>query len=136
MIAMLIGTIVERAEEDGRATVLVGGGGSMLGGVGYDVGIVQRNRIGDNVRLHIRSVFSETNGYSLWGFDDAADAELFDDLREVKGVGPSIAHKIVRQVTRKQLDDLVRARDPKALCKLNGVGKILAALLIEKWVTT
>lgn len=136
MITMLIGTIVERMDEEGRATVL-------CGHVGYDVGIVQRkhtqmgvSKPADDVRLHIRSVFSETNGYSLWGFDDAADAELFDDLRDMKGVGPGVAHKIVRQVTRRQLDDLVRARDPKALKKLNGVGQILAALLIEKWVTT
>src|SRR5712691_12005983 len=87
MIATLTGTLAER---DGETIVV-----QTDGGVGYAVtvpaGVAERLPArGGRVSLHTELVVKE-DGWALFGFDRAAERQVFQRLLGASGFGPKLA---------------------------------------------
>ena len=125
MIARLDGTLIERDPPH----VIVD-----CGGVGYDV-VVSNYTLaslpadGEHVTLRIHTAASE-NKVALYGFGDAQERQLFDQLLKVKNVGPSTAIAILSGSAPRDMAALIAREDVVGLTKIKGVGKKTAELLV------
>jgi holliday junction DNA helicase RuvA len=125
MIARLDGTLIERDPPH----VIVD-----CGGVGYDV-VVSNYTLaglpadGEHVTLRIHTAASE-NKIALYGFGDAEERALFDQLLKVKNVGPSTAIAILSGSSPRDMAALIAREDVVGLTKIKGVGKKTAELLV------
>jgi len=125
VIARLDGTLIER--DPPRVIV-------DCGGVGYDV-VVSNYTLaslpadGEHVTLRIHTAASE-NKIALYGFGDAQERQLFDQLIKVKNVGPSTAIAILSGSSPRDMAQLIANEDVVGLTKIKGVGKKTAELLV------
>lgn len=125
MIASLTG-IIERSEP---GTVVMN-----VNGVGYLVSVpmptfVRLPAPGEAARLSIVTVVREDE-IALYGFASDGEERLFGLLREVTGVGPKLALKILSGMEAGRLSGAIGAGDTALLSTLPGVGKKLAQRLI------
>ena len=125
MIGRLTGTIVETSHE---SVVLD------VGGVGYLIAITPRTMadlpgVGEEVVLHTHLHVREDQ-LALFGFDSAADKDLFGLLLGVSGVGPKVAMAILGTMTYDQLSIAVASDDIGALTAVPGIGKRSAQKLL------
>jgi holliday junction DNA helicase RuvA len=125
VIARLDGTLIER--DPPRVIV-------DCGGVGYDVVVSSYTLAGlpadgEHVTLRIYTAASE-NKISLYGFGDAQERALFDQLIKVKNVGPSTAIAILSGSSPREMVQLIANEDVVGLTKIKGVGKKTAELLV------
>ncbi|MCB9834624.1 Holliday junction branch migration protein RuvA [Candidatus Nomurabacteria bacterium] len=125
MFAFITGKIREVSAE-GKLIV-------MVGGLGFEVQLNQRDQlgleIGQIVELYIYEHIREDQ-FGLYGFVDSASKEIFVRLIGVSGVGPKVALAIV---SSNQTDQLVRAiedGDPRLFEQVSGVGKRTAQKII------
>lgn len=101
-----------------------------VGGVGYDVETVTEPERGAVVSLHVRSVWREGSGYSLYGFTSGAERDLFDAMCKVTKVGPAAAMSVLRTHGLARACAAIVAKDPNLLTKTPGVGKKTAELIV------
>lgn len=125
MIASLTG-IVERSEP-GQVVLNVHG-------VGYLVSVpmptfMRLPGVGETARLSVITVVREDE-ISLYGFSSEGEERLFNLLREVTGVGPKLALKILSGMDARRLSEAIGGGDAAMLATLPGVGKKLAQRLI------
>ena len=83
-------------------------------------------------QILIRAVFSESNGYTLFGFFHQADRVAFDLLTRTKGIGGGKAMDILEQLLPHELGQILREKDDKALAKLKGLGGRTAVTIIAE----
>ena len=124
MIAFLDGILVSGGT---RAVVQVGGG------LGLDVQVSalcaeQLPAPGEQVRLWTHLTVRE-DAWSLYGFVDAAEREVFRLLISVSGVGPKVALGMLSRARPEDIVGYLRTGDEKALVGLPGIGKKSAARL-------
>ncbi|HUH05832.1 MAG TPA: Holliday junction branch migration protein RuvA [Kofleriaceae bacterium] len=126
MIGRLRGELVHR---DGNHIIVD------CGGVGYEV-IVSTYTLaalpgsGASVTLLIYTQVLETR-IALYGFQSAAERELFDLLITVKKVGPTSAMSILSGgAGPTEVAQLIAAENVSALTTLRGVGKKTAEMLV------
>lgn len=125
MIRFVRGRLAER----GKGFVVLD-----LGGVGLEVRIPEPPaaplpEIGREVTLHTRLVVRE-DALSLFGFATSEEAELFDLLTSVSGVGPKVAMGILGACRPKRFLELVVFGDTEGLGRLPGVGRKLSQRLV------
>ena len=128
MIARLEGTLIER---DPPHLVID------CGGVGYQVTcstytFAALPADGERVVLRVFTHATE-NKLALFGFFDAQEREMFDQLLKVKNVGPSTAIAILSGLngaTPRELAGLIASEDVAALTRIKGIGKKTAELLV------
>ncbi len=125
MIARLEGTLVDR--DPPRVIV-------DCGGVGYEVTCSSYTFAGlpaEGERVTLR-VFTHAleNKLTLYGFVDAQERALFDQLIKVKNVGPSTAIAILGGSSPRDIAQLIAREDVAGLTKIKGVGKKTAELLV------
>ena len=125
MIARLEGILVER--EPPRVVVDVGG-------VGYEVTcstytLAHLPADGERVTLRVFTQAQE-NKIALFGFCDAQERALFDQLIKVKNVGPSTAIAILGGASPRDIAQLVAREDTANLTRIKGIGKKTAELLV------
>ena len=125
MIGRLRGVIVEK----GTDTIVL-----EVGGVGYVVAVTPRTLtdlpgFGEEAVLHTHLHVREDQ-LALYGFDAAADKDLFGLLLGVSGVGPKVAMAILATMTYEQLSIAVAADDIAALTSVPGIGKRSAQKLL------
>lgn len=125
MIGRLRGLIVEQGHD---AVVLE------VGGVGYVVAVTPRTLsdlpgLGQEAVLHTHLHVREDQ-LALFGFDSAADKELFGMLLGVSGVGPKVALAILATMTHEQLRVAVTTDDIPALTAVPGIGTRSAQKLL------
>lgn len=106
-----------------------------VGGVGYEVRVPETVRAklpasGVPVELCIRTLFSEEEGFLLYGFPDAWQRRLFDLLRTVSGVGPRLALNLMSATEPDRLVRALALKDTRALQALPGIGSKLAQRLV------
>jgi len=125
VIARLDGVLIER---DPPQIVLD------CNGVGYEVtcsSYTLGSLPADGERVVLRVFTHATeNKLSLFGFIDAQEREMFDQLIKVKNVGPSTAIAILSGSSPKELVALIAREDVAALTRIKGVGKKTAELLV------
>ena len=126
MIATVAGVLAER---DGETIVV-----QTDGGVGYEVtlpaGVAQRlPGPGGRVSLYTELVVKE-DGWSLFGFDRAAERRIFRRLLGASGFGPKLALALLSALGPERTVRSIRARDLTALSSVGGIGKKKAERLV------
>lgn len=104
-----------------------------VAGVGYEVIVPTRlfERLpapGGEVDLHTALV-SREDSLELFGFEDAADRELFLRLQGASGVGPRLALAILGTLPTSRIVGAIRARSHETLQLVSGVGRKTAERL-------
>lgn len=86
---------------------------------------------GGESSLVVRTLLHREEAVLLYGFADEEEADLFDRLRAVSGVGPGVALNLLA-LTGPRLRQGIRERDVKVLQAAPGVGAKLARRLITE----
>jgi holliday junction DNA helicase RuvA len=125
VIARLDGTLIER--EPPRVIV-------ECHGVGYEVTcstytLAHLPADGERVVLRVYTQAQETK-LALYGFIDAQERAVFDQLIKVKNVGPSTAIAILGGASPRDLVHLIAREDVVGLTRIKGVGKKTAELIV------
>jgi len=124
MIARLRGTAVARGPD---SLVLE------VGGVGYLVQPTRRaaqkargkGEVVVETYLHVRE-----DALQLYGFADAAERELFEQLLSVSGIGPKVALSIVSGSTPAELRRAIVLEDTARFEAIPGIGKKTAQRVV------
>lgn len=124
MIACLRGTLLRKLPE----ALIVD-----VGGVGYEVFFPQAGHdrlptVGEEVFLHVQTVVRE-DAFSLYGFLEIAEKEMFQLLDRVSGIGPKVAATILSGISPADLARAILHDDLARLTRLPGVGKKTAERL-------
>lgn len=126
MIASVSGVLAAR---DGETIVV-----QTDGGVGYEVtvplGVAGRlPPAGGRVSLHTELVVKE-DGWALFGFDRAAERQIFQRLLAASGFGPKLALALLSALGAERTVRSIRARDLAALSSVGGIGRKKAERLV------
>ncbi len=126
MIASVTGVLASR---DGETIVV-----QTDGGVGYEVTVpagvaVRLPPAGARVSLHTELVVKE-DGWSLFGFDRAAERQIFQRLLGASGFGPKLALALLSALGPERTVRSVRGRDLVALSSVGGIGRKKAERLV------
>ena len=127
MIERLAGRLLETG--DGKVLLEVGGIGFRL-----QVSTGTASRLpapGEEVGLTVRMLLHREETVQLFGFGDSEEARLFDQLRGVSGVGPSVALNLL-SLSVPRLRQAIRDKEVKFLQGAPGVGAKLARRLITE----
>ena len=104
-----------------------------VNGVGYLVaatpGVLRRAEGSDEVVVETYLVVRE-DALALYGFADAAERDLFEQLISVSGVGPKIALAIVSGSTVSELRRAIALEDTKRFEAIPGFGKKTAQRVV------
>ena len=127
MIERLAGRLLEAREGD----VLID-----VGGIGFRLQVSSGTAArlpapGDEVRLTVRMLLHREETVQLYGFGSGEEARLFDQLRGVTGVGPSVALNLL-SLSVSRLRQAIRDKEVKFLQGAPGVGAKLARRLITE----
>lgn len=97
-----------------------------VGGLGLRLqatpGTIAELRVGETRQIPSSLVVRE-DSWTLFGFTDADERELFDTVQTVSGVGPRTALALVGTLTAEGLRRAVAGSDEAALMKVPGIGK-------------
>jgi Holliday junction DNA helicase RuvA len=124
MIASLRGTVAEKL---GGMLVLD------IGGVGYGLQVTSedfgRLATGDQAKLYIYEHIRE-QAHDLYGFTRYETKLLFEQLLEVKNVGPKVAMAVLDIGTSEAVRSAIASGDVKRLQTAKGVGKRAAEQIV------
>ena len=128
MIGRLRGLVAEVGEEDALIDVA---------GVGYVVRCGARTlahlpALGEEIVLHVESLWSESHGMKLYGFLGRDERRCFVTMLTIQGVGPKAALAVLDVLAPSDLASAVARDDKAALGRANGVGPKLALRLITE----
>lgn len=128
MIGRLRGLVAEVGEEDALIDVA---------GVGYVVRCGSRTLghlppLGEEVVLHVESIWSEAQGMKLYGFLGRDERRAFVVMLAIQGVGPKAALAVLDVLPPNELAGAVAREDKAALGRANGVGPKLAVRLLTE----
>ena len=112
-----------------------------IAGVGYEVFI--SGKTGQSLVVHapiilwIDHLFRQDD-QQLCGFLDLSERDFFRKLRDVAGVGPRVALKILSLFSPHDIVDIIARQDVASLTRADGVGsklaqRILLELKNKKW---
>ncbi len=127
----MIERLVGRPLDTGEGQVLLD-----VGGIGFRLQVPTgtASRLpapGDEVRLTVRMLLHREETVQLYGFGSREEAVLFDQLRGVNGVGPSVALNLL-SLSVPRLRQAIRDKEVKFLQGAPGVGAKLARRLITE----
>jgi Holliday junction DNA helicase RuvA len=128
MIGWLQGELADPWQQDKRCGLLL-----VCQGVGYEVQVSQRQwqklpAVGSRLTLHIHQAVRD-DGWTLYGFSERGERELFRELVAVSGVGPQMALGLLGTLERQQLVQAIVQSDLRRLCQAPGVGRRTAERL-------
>lgn len=103
------------------------------GGVGYGLNISLTTygalAVGKSVRLYVHEAVRE-DAYTLYGFIDRRERELFLSLISVSGVGPGTARMILSSLSPAELEQVITGGNAGALKSIKGIGAKTAERII------
>jgi holliday junction DNA helicase RuvA len=79
-------------------------------------------RLGDHVELLTTMVVRE-DGWTLYGFVDADERRVFEQVQTVSGIGPRIALALLGTLTPDELRRALASSDEAALMAVPGIGR-------------
>ncbi|MFM9109684.1 MAG: Holliday junction branch migration protein RuvA, partial [Prochlorococcaceae cyanobacterium] len=128
MIGWLEGRLAETWQQASRQGILL-----ICQGVGYELQLGQRQwqglpAAGSVIQLHVHHSVRE-DGWTLFGFADRQERELFRELIAVSGVGPQVALGLLGAMPAAALVQAVVDTDLRLLCQAPGVGRRTAERL-------
>ena len=102
-------------------------------GIGYEIGVsgntLQDVAIGEIVKIYTY-LYVKEDEMSLYGFSRRDEKKLFMRLIEISGIGPKMAMQILGGYDLKTLTVAIASGDTKTLCKIKGLGKKTAELIV------
>lgn len=104
-----------------------------VGGVGYQIRISVNtySRIKDKERVKLHTFFQvREDAQTLYGFDEAKEKSLFEQLISISGVGGNTAMVILSSISATDLIISIRSGDVMALKQVKGIGAKTAGRII------
>lgn len=102
-------------------------------GMGYEIGVsgntLADSAVGATAKIYTYLYVREDN-ISLYGFSRTEEKNLFLRLIDISGVGPKMAMQILSGYDLKTLSVAIASGDVKTLCKIKGLGKKTAELIV------
>ena len=128
MIGWLRGTLADPWQHDKRCGLLL-----LVNGVGYELLVSQRQwqalpPTGQPLALHVHTQVRE-DAWTLYGFGERHERDLFRELVGVSGVGPQMALGLLGAMAGEELVRAIVQADLRRLCQAPGVGKRTAERL-------
>ena len=128
MIGWLQGELADPWQQDKRCGLLL-----VCHGVGYEVQVSARQwqRLpapGQPLALHIHQAVRD-DGWTLYGFGERHERDLFRELVAVSGVGPQMALGLLGCLESHRLVQAIVQADLRSLCQAPGVGRRTAERL-------
>ncbi len=134
MIASLTGLVL--SSSNGQAVIDVQGVGYLVHSTAQTVGSISE---GDKVSFHTSLVVRE-DAWTLFGFRNKQELEVFELLRSVNGVGPKSALSILNQLSVEQIAQAVSEESDESFKAVSGIGsktaKLITLTLAGKLVAT
>ena len=119
-----------------NGTVLVKGLNSLVldvAGVGFSVmvpnSLAARLSVGERASIFTSLIVRE-DAFVLFGFEDAEQLSLFDQLRSVSGVGPKTALAAISALSVAEIANAVAKDDATAFERVVGIGAKTAKLIV------
>ena len=106
-----------------------------VGHVGYYIKITLqvyeelKGVLNEEVSLHTRVIYKEMD-QTIYGFLQEEDAQLFDFLRSLTGVGPQLASNIISTLGVSELITAIENKDDAGLMRVPKVGKSIASKIL------
>ena len=121
---MLTGKIVDM--RGGRVVLSVGG-------VGYIVAVRSTLdfTLNSEATLHTHLAVRE-NALDLYGFTQAEELRMFEELITIPKIGPKTAMQILMQADATTLKQAILTQDPVYLTKMSGIGKKTAEKIVNE----
>jgi len=132
MLAYLKGQIVVKEMSGGPVDRLV----LDVNGVGYELAVAHSTllllgQIGDNIIVHTAVAIRE-NDWTIFGFRDNSERQLFNLLQSVTGIGPKLALGLVGTLGIETLVEAVLSENQKMISQAPGVGtKVAQRIILE-----
>ena len=128
MIGWLQGTLADPWQQDKRCGLLL-----VVNGVGYELLVSQRQwqalpPAGQALALHVHTQVRD-DAWTLYGFGERHERDLFRELVGVSGVGPQMALGLLGSMAGEELVRAIVQADLRRLCQAPGVGKRTAERL-------
>ena len=123
MIASLTGLVL--TSSNGQIVIDVQGVGYLVHSTAQTVGSISQ---GDRVSFHTSLVVRE-DAWTLFGFRDKQELEVFELLRSVNGVGPKSALSILNQLSVEQIAQAVSEESDESFRAVSGIGSKTAKLI-------
>lgn len=102
-------------------------------GIGYEIGVSGNTLMdvdmGEIVKIYTY-LYVREDEMSLYGFSRLEEKHLFSRLIDISGIGPKLAMQILSGYDLKTLTVAIASGDSKTLCKIKGLGKKTAELII------
>ncbi len=102
-------------------------------GIGFEIG-VSGNTLFDVETGEICKIYTYLSGREdtlcLYGFSREEEKRLFMKLIDISGIGPKMAMQILSGYDLKTLTVAIASGDVKTLCKIKGLGKKTAELIV------
>ncbi len=101
------------------------------GGIGYKVNVTGRFAMetGKECTLFIYQVVREGE-FSLYGFEDEGEREMFSRIVTVNGVGPKVGMAVLSVLTPGDVSRAIAGGDTSAFTRVSGVGKKTAERIV------
>ena len=128
MIGWMQGQLADRWQHASRCGLLL-----VCQGVGYELQITRRHwdqlpETGQLLTLHVHQAIRE-DSWTLYGFSQRHERDLFRELVGVSGVGPQMALGLLGCLASEELVRAIVQADLRLLCQTPGVGKRTAERL-------
>jgi len=126
MIASVTGVVL--AVSTSEITVEVGGVGLAIRPTSQ---ALSQARVGKEISLFTYLLVREDD-LTLFGFADASERQVFENLKKVSGVGPKIAMQMISALGANEVRRAIGEQDAKALTAAPGVGgKVAQRVVLE-----
>jgi len=83
----------------------------------------------EEILLYTYTYFS-TNGFELYGFEREEELKVFEVLLEIPGIGPSMALRVLSDLSISELASAVKTGNVNILKKVKGLGTKKAEMII------
>jgi Holliday junction DNA helicase RuvA len=84
---------------------------------------------GEEILLYTYTYFSQ-NGFELYGFEREEELRVFEVLLEIPGIGPSMALRVLSDLSISELASAVKTGNVNILRKVKGLGTKKAEMII------
>ena len=132
MLAYLKGTISSKEISGGPVDRLV----LDVGGVGFELAVAHPTLLaigqpGDLVTVHVAVAIRETE-WTIFGFREPSERQLFGLLQSVTGIGPKLALALVGTLGVSTLVEAILSENQKMISQAPGVGaKVAQRIILE-----
>ena len=92
---------------------------------------LEKINIGNSYKIYIDEIIKEDN-WTLFGFLDRNNRDIFRELIKINGVGPKVAIAILSTLTVDELLNVIVSNNPQPLTKVPKVGQKTAKKILSE----